>query len=81
MPLFTVERQYLVPVYEHLTIEAETAEAACHAAVDEDAHPWGHNVKTDYESSRATTISGLWSGAQAHVGECLTIPTELEVTF
>ena len=61
MPLFTVERQYLVPVYEHLTIEAADAEAACRAAVDEDAHPWD-DPKTDYELARETCVSGVWAG-------------------
>ena len=80
MPLFTVERQYLVPVYEHLTIEAVDADAACHAAVDEDAHPWD-DPKTDYESARETCGSGVWAGAEAHVGDCLAVPEDLAVAF
>lgn len=80
MPMFTVERQYLVPVYEHITLEAETAEAACRAAVDEDLHPLGDNPKTDYESSRETCVSGIWAGDAAHDGGCLAIPEDLAVT-
>jgi hypothetical protein len=56
MPRYVIERQYLVPIYEHILVEAPTFEAACRKAMDDTEEPWGDNAKTDYESSRPTTI-------------------------
>jgi hypothetical protein len=36
MPKFVFERQYLVPMYQHIVVEAETLEAACELAVSDD---------------------------------------------
>ena len=36
MPKFVIERQYLVPMYQHILVEAETFEAACELAVSDD---------------------------------------------
>jgi hypothetical protein len=57
MPRFVIERQYLLPVYEHLLIEAQDFEAACREALDEIAHLWSENAKDDFESARLTTIT------------------------
>lgn len=57
MPRYVIERQYLLPVYEHLLIEAPDFENACREALDEIAHPWSENAKDDFESARATTIT------------------------
>ena len=38
MPKLVTERQYLVPMYQHVVVEAETYEAACELAVS-DAFP------------------------------------------
>ena len=32
MPKFVIERQYLVPMYQHIVIEAENLEEACKKA-------------------------------------------------
>jgi hypothetical protein len=56
MPRFIIERQYLVPVYEHILVEAPSLEAACLSALDDINHPWGDDAKVDYESARSTTI-------------------------
>jgi hypothetical protein len=56
MPRYIIERQYLVPVYEHVLIEAQTLEDACRRATDDIEEPWGDDVRTDYESSGPTTI-------------------------
>jgi hypothetical protein len=56
MPRYVIERQYLVPIYEHVLVEAPTFEAACRKAMDDTEEPWGDNAKTDYENSRPTTI-------------------------
>jgi hypothetical protein len=34
MPKYVVERQYLLPVYQRLVVEADTVEAACEKAID-----------------------------------------------
>ena len=56
MPRFVIERQYLVPVYEHILVEAPTFEEACRKALDDIEEPWGDSAETDYESARPTTI-------------------------
>ena len=57
MPRYVIERQYLLPIYEHLLIEAPNFETACREALDETAHPWSENAKDDFENARATTIT------------------------
>ena len=39
MPTFTVARQYLVPVFQTITLEAADAATACHFVTDDDAYP------------------------------------------
>lgn len=56
MPRYIVERQYLVPLYEHILVEARDFETACRRALDEIDEPWGDSVETDYESARPTMI-------------------------
>lgn len=75
MPLFTIERTYLLPVFQHLTFEAETAEDAMRQALDHDA--W-ESAEKDYDNSRAVYISGAWEGEEDYVGDCLPIPTQFQ---
>ncbi len=56
MRRYVIERQYLMPVYEHILVEAPSFEAACRRALDDIDEPWGNNAETDYESSGPTTI-------------------------
>ena len=70
MPMFTVERSYLGPVYQHGTVEADDVATACTAALDEAAHPWD-NDKVDFESARETTVTGAWTGTTAYEGPSL----------
>lgn len=56
MPRYVIERQYLVPVYEHILVEAQSFEDACRKATDDIAEPWGDDVQTDYESPGPTTV-------------------------
>jgi hypothetical protein len=56
MPKYVVERQYLLPVYQRLVIEAATVEEACEKAVDHD--DW-QSAKEDGDGSRGTTISAI----------------------
>jgi hypothetical protein len=73
--MFTIERQYLVPNYQHLQIAAETPEEAMHAAMDETAYPWDGD-KIDYESARPHYIVGAWEG-EAYASDELPIPADL----
>ena len=55
MPKFVIERQYLVPMYQHIVVEAETLEAACTKAMSDDID-WD-TQEMDCDSARATTIT------------------------
>jgi hypothetical protein len=55
MPRYIVERQYLLPVFQHLALEAPDLESACPGALDDAKHDW-EGAQQDYESSRPTTI-------------------------
>ena len=57
MPRYVIERQFLVPMYEHRFVEASSLEEACRRAVDDYAEPWGEDgAKADYDSACPTTI-------------------------
>jgi len=53
---YVVERQYLLPVYQHLVIEADSAAEACRKAIDHD--DW-ESAKEDGDGARKTTITAL----------------------
>ena len=55
MPRYIIERQYLLPVYRHLAVEAPDLESACREALDDGEHDW-EDAQEDYESSRPATI-------------------------
>ena len=55
MPRYLIERQYLLPVYQHLAIEAPDLDTACREALDDGQHDW-EDAQEDYESSRPATI-------------------------
>jgi hypothetical protein len=55
MPKFVIERQYLVPMYQHIVVEAETLETACEKAVSDDIS-WD-SQEMDSDHARATTIT------------------------
>ena len=56
MPKFVIERQYLVPMYQHIVIEAENLEEACKKGISDDID-WD-TQEMDSDSARATTITG-----------------------
>ena len=56
MQKYVVERQYLLPVYQRLVIEADTVEEACEKAVDHD--DW-QSAEEDGDGSRGTTINAI----------------------
>lgn len=55
MPKFVIERQYLMPIYQHIVVEAETLEAACAAAVTDDI-AWD-TQEMDSDNARKTTVT------------------------
>jgi hypothetical protein len=55
MPRYIIERQYLLPVYQHLAVEAPDLDSACREALDDGEHDW-EDAQEDYEGSRPTTI-------------------------
>ena len=55
MPKFIIERQYLVPMYQHVVVEADTLEAACDMAVTDDI-AWD-TQEMDCDNARATTVT------------------------
>jgi hypothetical protein len=57
MPRYVIERQYLLPMYEQLLIEAPDLEAACRVALDEIAHPWSENAEQDFDNARPVTVT------------------------
>jgi hypothetical protein len=52
---FAIERQYLVPMYQHLVVEAENLEEACNKAISDDID-WD-TQEMGCDSARATTIT------------------------
>src|SRR6266704_213542 len=54
MPKFVIERQYLLPIYQRLLIEAPDVTTACHKAVEDD--DW-ESAEEDGDGSGATTIN------------------------
>lgn len=55
MPKFVVERQYLVPMFQHIVVEAANLEAACKKAISDDID-WD-TQEMDCDSARATTVT------------------------
>jgi hypothetical protein len=56
MPRYVIERQYLVPMFEHILIEASTFDEACREAVDDLIQPWGEDAQLCFDDARATTV-------------------------
>jgi hypothetical protein len=62
MPSFTIETTYRLPVYRQRTYEADSLEAACRLAVEDD--DWSEQ-KEDYESAGETYVTGAWLGVDS----------------
>ena len=69
MPRYLIERQYLLPVYEQLLIDAPNLDAACREALDEIAHPWSGNAEEDFDNARPATITEAVELPEALVGD------------
>jgi hypothetical protein len=59
MLCFTIETTYRLPLYRQRTYEAETLEAACRRAIEDD--DWS-DLKEDYDCSGDTYVTGAWLG-------------------
>lgn len=68
MPTFTIEQQYLVPVFRHLTVEAIDLNHALEKA-DSDGD-WSRS-HLDGENAREITVTGAWDGPHAYNGQNL----------
>ena len=56
MPKFVIERQYLVPMYQHIAVEAESLEEACKKGISDDID-WD-TQEMDCDGARRSTITG-----------------------
>jgi hypothetical protein len=56
MPKFVIERQYLVPMYQHIVVEAENLEEACKKGISDDID-WD-TQEMDSDGARRTTVTG-----------------------
>lgn len=78
MPMFTIETTYRLPIYRHRTYSAETPEAACRLAIEDE--DWDEG-KQDYECAGETYVTGIWSGADAaYRGDAIIVPPHLDET-
>ncbi len=76
MPDFTIETTYHLPVFRHRTYSADTLEAACRAAIEDDS--WDIAEK-DFDSSGPVHITGIWDGTHAaHAGPPLQVPQQFD---
>ena len=57
MPRYIIERQYLVPMFEHILVEAESLNEACREALDDIAQPWGDDAQLCFDDARPTTVT------------------------
>ncbi len=76
MPDFTIETTYPLPVFRHRTYAADTLEAACRAAIDDDS--W-EIAEKDFDSSGPVHVTGIWDGTHAaYAGPPLQIPQQFD---
>lgn len=76
MPDFTIETTYHLPVFRHRTYAADTLDAACRAAIEDDS--WDIAEK-DFDSSGPIHITGIWNGAHAaYAGPHIQVPQQFD---
>ncbi|MBB2842093.1 UNVERIFIED_ORG: hypothetical protein GGE64_005882 [Rhizobium etli] len=74
MPDYTIETTLHRPISRKRTYSADTAEAACHAAIKDD--DWVE-ARNDNETSGETYVTGIWEGADAaYCGSAIPIPSQ-----
>ena len=76
MPDFTIETTYHLPVFRHRTYAADTLEAACRAAIEDDN--W-QIAERDHNSSRPVHVTGIWEGTHAtYTGPSISVPPQFD---
>jgi hypothetical protein len=76
MAKFTIETTYRLPVFRQHSYEADTLEAACRLALEDD--DWD-DAKRDYDCSGETYVTGAWPGAgSAYDVPSLPVPGEFD---
>ena len=58
MKRFAICREYLVPVFQYVTVDAENAEEACKLALDDLTYPWD-GERYDHESAGPTFVGAI----------------------
>jgi len=59
MPKFVIERQYLVPMYQHIAVEADSLEEACKTGISDDID-WD-SQEMDCDGARRTpSLTSSW---------------------
>ncbi len=75
---YCIETTYHLPVYRQRIYRAESLEAACRFAVEDEG--WG-DEKSDVESSGETFVMGIWAGEDgAWRGAALPVPSHFRET-
>lgn len=78
MPDYTIETTYHLPVFRHRTYRADTCDAACRAAVED--NDWD-DARHDYETAGETHVTGIWQGTDAaYRAPAITIRPEFKET-
>ncbi|MDH6297803.1 hypothetical protein CFBP5507_24475 (plasmid) [Agrobacterium salinitolerans] len=76
MPAYTIETSYTLPIFRHGTYIADTPEAACMAALDDDNC---ESSKKNYDSSGEIHVTGIWEGENtAYAGSPITISSQFD---
>ena len=79
MPVFVVETTYHLPVYRQRLYDAETVDAACHLAVEDEG--WA-DERSDVDTSGETFVTGIWENAdRAYQGTARMIPDAFRETI
>ena len=76
MDTYTVEVTYYLPVYQHVTVEANSPAEAATAAKQWIADNGWEDQEHDYDCSSPEYVTGIWSGDEAHTGVSLDIPAQ-----
>lgn len=74
--VWTIERQYLAPVFQHIRVEASSPEEACQKALDQE--DWT-GQRVDYECARETevTLVTLGNFDDPYDGEPIELPAKV----
>ncbi|ARQ62232.1 UNVERIFIED_ORG: hypothetical protein GGD48_005466 [Rhizobium etli] len=78
MPDYTIETTYNLPISRKRTYSADSAEAACHAAIKDGDRDEARN---DHETPGETHVTGIWEGADAaYRSSAISVPSQFRGT-